>query len=945
MRCRKAVPSIRIAMIALAVLASAGGLMAQTPQTRNGALRGQVTDSSGGSVANASVQVTTPTGQILARTTDANGAFEVTDLEPGNYHLAVTLTGFAPSEQSVQIIAGQVRQLTVSLAVAAQQQEVTVSEVAPTVDASPSSNASAVVMQGTDLEALADDPDQLAADLQALAGPSAGPEGGQIFIDGFSGGQLPPKSSIREVRINSNPFSAEYDFMGFGRIEILTRPGTDAFHGRFGVSGNSSGFNTGSPFVAAANQVAYNSVNYDGSISGSLRRVASFAFSAFRRNINDSAIVSAVVLDPVTLTPVPFNAGISNPQTLTILNPRVDYQINRDNTLTARYQYFRVVRENVGVGGFALPEQADDAQSAEHLLQLVETRIIGERAINETRFQFVHNENSQTARNSSLPTIQVTGAFTGGGSNRGISANETNRYELQNYTSLIAGPHFFKFGGRLRASHLVSDSTNNFNGTYTFPSITAYQITEQGRLQQGLTMAQIRANGGGPNQFRITAGQPRVTVNSIDAGLYLQDDWKWRPNVTLSGGLRFETQKNIPDHSDFAPRVGVAWAVGNKNRPTVIRAGFGMFYARFGEGNVLQVRRFNGLTQQQYIVASPDCYPTCSVAALAGAQVAPSVYSIAPNFRSQYNMQVALTVERQITRIANLSINYLTYGAVHRLILNNINAPLPGSITAANPAGVRPFGNVGNIYQYQTPSNMRQHTMYTSLNIRAGARLSLFGQYVLTRARAHALGIGGSPSNPYDLRQDYGRALADIRHSAFISGTMALPYALRLSPFIAVQSGAPYNITLGQDLNGDSIFNDRPAFATAQTLPQNFVVTSLGSFDRAPAPGSALIPINYGTGTARVSVNLRLGKTFTFGPAARRPGAPAGAPGGPAGAPGRYSLTFSVDARNIFNRVNLGLPVGNLSSPFFGTANSLAGGPFTTGAAVRRIDLSLAFAF
>jgi Carboxypeptidase regulatory-like domain len=945
MRYPKRRTSVRILIIVAMLLVCIGGLMAQDTPIRTGTVRGQVADPSGASVANAAVKLTGPAGEILTRSTDGNGSFEINNLPPGNYSLSVSVAGFALREQPLQIAAGQIQQLAVSLEVATNQQEVTVAEVAPTVDASPANNASAVVMSGSDLEALSDDPDQLQADLEALAG-SGGPEGGQIFIDGFTGGQLPPKSSIREIRINSNPFSAEYDFMGFGRIEVLTRPGTDVFHGRFSVQGNSSVFNTNSPFVTAANQVPYHSVNYEGNLSGSFRRVASFSLSAFRRNINNSAIVNAIILDP-SFNPVSFNAGVGTPQTLTLLNPRIDYQVNRDNTFTARYQYTRNVRNSIGVGGFNLPEQADDAQGTAHLLQITDSQIIGERAVNETRFQYIRNENRQTAQFPGT-TLRVTGAFTGGGSSSGATISTTDRYELQNYTSLIAGPHIFKFGGRLRANHLVDSSTDNFLGTFTFPSITAYQLTERG-LAQNQTMDQIRANGGGPNQFTITAGSPRASVTVVDLGVYLQDDWKVRPSITLSGGLRFETQTKVPDHVDVAPRIGLAWAIGDKNRPTVIRTGFGLFYNRLGEQRLLQLERFDGLTQQEYIVSNPDCYPNCSAAALASAQTPPTVYSIASDFRSQYNIQAAFTVERQITRIANLSVNYLTYRAVHRLVRDNINAPLPGSITAANPAGVRPFGSEGNIYQYQSPSHLRQTILYTTLNIRGGARLSLFGTYLLASSHAHALGIGGFPSNSYDLQQDYGRANIDVRHAAYAGGSIALPYALRLSPFIAMQTGAPFNVTLGQDLNGDSIFNDRPAFATSQTLPQNLVATSLGNFDTAPAAGATPIPINYGRGTTRVSVNLRLGKVFTFGPAVRPTGAAGAAVsqsgGRPAGTPGRYSLTFNIDGRNIFNRVNLGNPVGNLSSPLFGTANSLAGGPYTTGAAVRRVDLQLVFAF
>ena len=953
-------PAVRILLIVPALLLFfSAGLLAQTqaPQARPGTLHGQVTDPSGASVANATVKLTTPNAQILTRTTDANGAFEITNLEPGNYSLAVSVTCFATKEQALQITAGQLQQLTISLEVATQQQEVTVAEVAPTVDASPSNNAGAIAMSGNDLEALPDDPDQLQADLQALAG-TGGPEGGQIFIDGFTGGTLPPKSSIREIKINQNPFAAEFDQLGFGRIEILTKPGTDQLHGRFAVLGNTSGFNTSSPYVLPANQEPYHSVIYDGSISGSYRHKASFALAAFRRNINDSTIVNAIVLDP-GFNPVPFTAGVGTPQELTNLSPRLDYQLTLDNTLTARYQYSRNVRTNGNVGGFALPSQADDALTNEHLIQLIDSQVIGERAVNEMRFQYIHNATGQTAQNSD-PSIRVTGAFTGGGSPRGIVLSTTRSYELQNNTSLISGPHIFKFGGRLRASQLVSDSTNNFNGTFTFPSIAAYQLTLQG-MQQGLTSAQIRANGGGPNQFTISAGLPRATATLVDAGLYVQDDWKVRSNVTLSGGLRFEPQDDIPDHSDLAPRIGLAWSFGKKARPTVIRTGFGLFYNRFPVNNTLQLDRFNGVTQQQYIVTNPDFYPAIPpVTTLAGALTSPTVYSLAPDFRSGYYMQGAVTIEQQLSKVANLSVNVFRTRGVHRAIQSNINAPLPGSITAANPAGTRPFPNQGNIYQYISASDYTGYYTYAALNIRAGAKLTLMGNYGLGWARANAVpGNGGFSSNPYNLNQDWGRSAGETRQQAFLGGSIALPRGFRASPFVIVVSGAAYSITEGQDLNGDSIFNDRPGFVTGQTLPQNIVVTPYGTFDKAPAPGAPIIPIDSVRGPGRATVNLTLGRTFNLTKAPPRPAAAgaggatgldalkaaAGAPGGPAFGPRRYTLTFNISARNIFNRVNRGNPVGNLSSPLFGQVNSLAGGPFTTGAAVRRVDLQLVFAF
>jgi hypothetical protein len=648
------------------------------------------------------------------------------------------------------------------------------------------------------------------------------------------------------------------------------------------------------------------------------------------------------------------------------------------------------------VGGVSRSTLGYDTLNTEHSLQLSDTQILGERAVNETRFRYVKESDSQTAQ-IAQPTIRVTGAFTGGGSSRG-GTTESKSYEAQNYTSFIAGPHMLKFGVRVRADRVTDVSTGNFNGTFNFSSINAYEVTRRGLLLTPTpSIADIRAScvldgfdeaDCGPNQFTISAGNPEASVSVIDTGLYLQDDWRLRPNITLSAGLRFETQNHIPDHADVAPRIGLSWAIGNGSRPTVIRTGFGIFYNRFSENNVLQLRRLgvNGAIQQEYTVTSPDFFTETlaglpDVSTLTGTQTLPTVYQIDPNLRSPYVMQVAASVERQLTRIANLSVSYVGSRGVHTLLTNNINAPLPGSITTADPDGVRPFGDVGNIYQYQSRGSYRQNQLFTNVNVRAGAALSLFGSYVLNYAHNYTAN-GGFPSDPYNLGLDAGRANNDTRHRVNIGGTMSLPWGMRVSPFVTLQSSSPFNITVGQDLNGDSQFNDRPAFATSQTLPENLVATAYGDFDLAPAAGATLIPINYGSGTSRVTVNLRLGKTFTFGgrteqaAAAGGAGGPGGGFGGPrpggggpggggpggggggrggggfggggggrGGGSGRYSITFNADARNIFNKVNLANPVGNLSSPLFGEANSVAGGAFSTGAAVRRINLSMAFSF
>src|SRR6202040_3398017 len=218
---------------------------------------------------------------------------------------------------NVEVLAGQIQKLDVPLSIEVREEKVTVTDQATAaLDTNPANNAGALILRGEDLQALSDDPDDLQSDLQALAGPSAGPNGGQIYIDGFTGGQLPPKASIREIRINQNPFSAEYDRLGFGRIEILTKPGTDQWHGQLFLSGNTAGFNSRNPFEhlpAGTQPPGYETTQFNGNVGGPLGKKASVFFNFDRRNINDLNVVSATVLDPTTFQIVPFSDAVPNP--------------------------------------------------------------------------------------------------------------------------------------------------------------------------------------------------------------------------------------------------------------------------------------------------------------------------------------------------------------------------------------------------------------------------------------------------------------------------------------------------------------------------------------------------------------------------------------------------------------------------------------------------------
>src|SRR5438034_6940227 len=460
----------KVLIILLAILSCLPAIA----QNSTASLSGKVTDQTGAVIPQATVVVTGADGKPTTATTNAEGAFAVHSLAPGSYSVAAQAKGFAPSRKDgVMLEAGQTLKQDFSLEVQAQEEKVEVRGESNQLDVSAASNAGSVVIKGKDLEALSDDPDELQSELQSLAGPAAGPNGGQIYIDGFTAGTLPPKASIREIRINQNPFSAEYDRLGYGRIEILTKPGTDQFHGQLFLTGNSSSFNSRNPFevIPAGTQApGYDSRQFSANVGGPLvSKKASFFFNIERRDLNELSVVSAQTVDPTTLAVTQLSDAVSNPRTRTNLRPRLDYQVSNNNTLTARYQYERENETNNGIGQFNLRSLGFNQLNTEHQLQISDTQILNAKTINETRFQFIRETGDQTPQ-STAPSISVQGAFNGGGNGAGINNDTLTRYEFQNYTSMSHGRHFLKFGARLRASRDVNESMSNFNGSFSFGS-------------------------------------------------------------------------------------------------------------------------------------------------------------------------------------------------------------------------------------------------------------------------------------------------------------------------------------------------------------------------------------------------------------------------------------------------------------------------------------------
>jgi hypothetical protein len=971
----------------IAQTAPASGTASAAPAASTATVRGRITDPSGALIPGTSITVSTLQGRTVATgTADASGSFEVRGIAPGSYTVTATSGGFAPFvSQPLVLTAGQAKRLDIAMAIEAAQQSVTVTDDAPTVSVDADSNQSSLVLKDKDLDALSDDPDELSNELSALAGPSAGPNGGQIYIDGFTGGQLPPKSSIREIRINQNPYSAEFDRLGFGRIEILTKPGTDKLHGSFFIQGNDKSFNTGNPFAKTV--PAYDSYQYNGTLNGSLNKSTSFFVSGEHRSIDNLSVYDSAC-DALGNCPTDGVTGaISNPHSRTNVSPRFDFQLGAKNTLTVRYQYYHD-SESGNLGATQLPTGATGETTNDNNLQVSDTVIVNDHLVNETRLQYNRIlENSSPV--STAPTLQVESQnFSAGGASAQNTHDHTDRWELDNISTFSHGKQAIKFGFRIRDSRDANFADSGYNGTFVFANTGAY------------TTAVTAPASASPEQLSYSTGQESVVSNVFDGAAFIQDDWKVNQRFTLSGGLRWESQNHVSDHNDWAPRVALAYALdGSKGKTpkTVLRAGYGIFYDRFQSGNLLNIDR--SIATEQYNInftsANPGaaCFAASvtqfNVDACSGASAnSRTTFQVAPGYHSPYTQQFGASIERQINKRQTATVTYLHSQGVHQLVEINRNAPYFPDYNAA----------AGNLDEYFPQGIFKQDQIILNTNARFSTNFNVFGFYTWTNAKTN--GSGGSlASDSLNLAHDYGRAQFDVHNRLFLIGNYTAPWGIRINPFLVANSGAPFDITVPTDLNGDKFLNDRPGVVDTSNCTADstrYQQTVYGCLDTTPTSGEKIIARNSGKGPAAVAVNLRVSKTFAIGPKVTGGGnnnnngfGPGGGPGGGGGRGGgggpggggpgggfgpggfgsgggrppgmggnavarKYSLNFSAQALNLFNDVDYGTPSGIVTPPGtltsgevnrFGQSQSLAGQIFSSGSASRRIFLQAVFSF
>ena len=905
-------------------------LRAQTSR-HAGVLRGEVVDPSGAVVPQAQIRLI-HRNKVLETRSSADGRYSIRTLTPGTYTVQVRAKGFAPlAVHGVSLSAGHVKELNLPLEVAGNFEEVKVVGQVASMGVGGGQNSSAMVFKGSDLNALSDDPATLESELKQLAAATAGPNGGQIYIDGFAGGQLPPKSSILEVRVNQNPFSAEYERVGYGRVEIITKPGTQQLHGSLSGYGNTSATNTANPLVQE--QPDYYLYSYAGTLSGPLGKHASFFFSGFDLKTESQSIVDAVnPQNPATS----ITEAVRTPSTEVVLNPRIDVQLG-NNTLSFRDYLYRSTLTGGGVGALNLPSQAANVDDEENTFQASDTIVVNPRVLNEVHFMWRRVRSSQSAVYST-PAVTVVGAFTDGGNSGGVARDHQDIFELQDYSTVTAGNHTLRFGAMMRAFRDANYSTAGSNGTYTFNSIADYQAQK-------------------PAQYSATViNNPLVRALVLDGSGFFQDDWRVKPNLMIGLGVRFEDQNWIDDHNNWAPRLALAWSPGGTkgdgSTKTVLRAGYGWFYNRFtvpnafntetGAPYVIETIRDNRINQQSYVVNNPAFYDPAGAAPsstlTSSSSSVPSFHSIDPHFKAALDMQAGAAVEHQFGRAISTSVTYLYTQGVHQYLLNNVTAPAFNAaayvVTGAAPAAYN--------YQYQSGGVYKQNQITFTGSVQSG-RLSLNGSYTFNEAKSDTQGVNSFVSVAQNPGLDYGRANFGVRHRVTMLESYTMPFGIVLASLLEAQSGTPYNLTIGKDLTGNNQFNARPGYGVCGAA--GVIATRYGCLDPNPTgKGERIVPFGVGTGPTNVLFDMRASKVIGVGPRLKTSSAGqtlasdsvdqnSMGSGGAAiqldeGSARKYNLTLAVGASNLLNIVNRGVPNGVLLSPIFGRSQSLADGAF-----------------
>jgi len=843
-------------LAAMAALISAGAYAQNAPAPQ--AIRGVLIDPMDRPVPGALVALVGE-GQQRSAGTSPTGEFQFDNLGQGGYRLGVTVSGFEPIERTVRLGSRPVR-LVLKLTLARLKEQITVAGQALRVSTEAGSNLNTISVERGLLENLPIlDLDYLTALSRFLDPGTPGGAGASLIVDGMEARNvgLTP-SAIQEIRINQNPYTAEYPRWSRRRIEVITKTGADRYHGTFNFLLRDHHLNARDAF--AVTRPPEQRRIFEGSLFGPVGsgKNTSFLLSGMRESEDLQAVVFAYGLRGAITQNVPI------PQQNTYAALRISHQWRERNAVFWQLNFQDRWQNNVGVGPMARPESSAHWQSSLGSGATVLPEVGAQSRFREDEFIFNHRGVvtpkflsqfriligrywGPTHSNMSKPRIVVSDAFTAGGAQADALRTEAHTSITWLFTQ-STGRHTLKYGFNVPdwSRRGFSDWSNQL-GTFYFASLEDYSRNR-------------------PFSAVIQRGDPRTIFVEKNLGGFFQDEWQLRPAMSLAGGLRYDWQNFFGDRNNFAPRLALAYAP-TRSRNMVIRAGAGFFFDRSGPAPVWDALRYNGARLRRYVITDPP-FSADALAALLPL-LPTSVVRLEPGIQLPQLLQFSVGLERQLAKKTTLALNYIGTRGWYQLRSRDANAPLPPEFSG------RPDARFNVLRWIESGSRVEANALEVTLRGNLGPKVTGLVQYTFGKTLTDTGGVNWFPANSFDPLGEWGRADADRRQQFNFLGTANLHRWLNLGLSVSLLSSPPFNITTGSDDNRDGMPNDRP-------------------------PG---VPRNTGQGPGYVGIDLRWYREFRFQPSAKERSP---------------SLTLSLDAFNLSNRVNYQNFLGALTSPFFG---------------------------
>jgi hypothetical protein len=767
-----------LAGISLLVLTAIGPAFGQNSQPSYH-LSGVVVDPAGAVISDVKVVIRRKGERSeQSGTTDQQGAFHFSRLASGTYELEVQKDGFRPTVLPLTVGPQLPATLKIVLPIAEMHEELAVDERPDQVSTNPDENLNVIKL---DREAIGKLPvlgnDIIGGLERLLDAGSVGSGGATVIIDGLeSSRRRVPASTIQEVRINQNPYSAEFSRMGRGRIEVITKPGSSQYHGEFNLIFRDHRLDARNPF--AQDKPPEQRRIFDGTLTGPIGsgKNTSFLFNVEREEEDLQSVVFALTPSGSVVE------NVANPNRETELSFRFNHQVTKQATLSIRYNFSLDSTRNEDVGGFNLVEVAGNSRGREHEIYVAYRNVISTHLVNELIVRAeTESETSRSVR-LGIPRIVVLDAFTGGGGQTDLRSTE-NSFQLSEIISWTRGRHFVRAGLNLpNISRHGSSDRSNFGGTFSFSTLDDYTNNR-------------------PFLFSINQGDGYLVFWQKELGLFVQDNILVRPNLSVGVGLRYDKQNYLGDHNNLAPRFSFAYAPGSK-RTTVLRGGAGIFYDRTGVDPISDRLRFDGARLRQVTISDPTFPDPFSPGGTTDTQPS-NIVRFSPVLRSPYTLQFSLGIEHQLNKSLTATATYINTRGNKLFRSRDVNAPLDPSLERPDPA-------IGVVREVESSASSRAHALELMLRGKVGKFFSGTAQYTLGHARNNASGINSLPANNYDLTGEWSRADFDERHRFNLLGSVEAGDWFEAGITLSLTSGRPYSLTTGLDDNRDSVANDRP---------------------------------------------------------------------------------------------------------------------------------------